>query len=66
VQLGKDRGEIPRGVVPLGGPDPVPHLKERRRRHPVQVSIAGSREAAVTSGSGSGDVAVRSASRICA
>jgi hypothetical protein len=44
----------------------VPHLKERRRRHPVQVSIAGSREAAVTSGSGSGDVAVRSASRICA
>ena len=46
VQLGKDRGEIPRGVVPLGGPDPVPHLKERNRRHPTQDQyrrIAGNR-----------------------
>ena len=36
VQFGKDSGEIPRDPVPLGGPDQVPHLKERRRRHPAR------------------------------
>ena len=46
VQLSKNCGQIPRDPIPLGGPDPVPHLEERRRRHPAQDQhrrIAGNR-----------------------